>query len=113
METFSQILLFSGGTKTLYNVHVHSIQWHFEHHEPPRGGTVPPEIIATNLKPDITNWVKVNNKFHIFVLTVHLDVNTSPRPGPLRLISQQLYIDPRHPFLDQRCVSTSYQKALY
>ena len=35
-----------------------------EGHEAPGGGTVPPEIIVTNLKPDITIWDKVNNKFH-------------------------------------------------
>ena len=33
----------------------------------------------TNLKPDITIWDKVNNKFHIFELTVPLDVNIAQR----------------------------------
>ena len=50
-----------------------------EGHEAPGGGTVPPEIIVTNLKPDITIWDKLNNKFHIFELTVPLDVNISQR----------------------------------
>ena len=50
-----------------------------EGHEAPGGGTVPPEVTVTNLKPDITIWDKVNNKFHIFELTVPLDVNISQR----------------------------------
>ena len=50
-----------------------------EGHEAPGGGTVPPEIIVTNLKPDITIWDKVNNRFNIFELTVPLDVNISQR----------------------------------
>ena len=37
------------------------------------------KIIVTNLKPDITIWDKENNKFHIFELTVPLDVNISQR----------------------------------
>ena len=40
---------------------------------------MPPEIIVTNLKPDITIWDKVNNRFNIFELTVPLDVNISQR----------------------------------
>ena len=50
-----------------------------EGHEAPGGGTVPPEVTVTNLKPDITIWDKANNKFHIFELTVPLDVNISQR----------------------------------
>ena len=50
-----------------------------EGHEAPGGGTVPPEVTVTNLKPDITIWDKVNNKFHIFELTVPLDVNIAQR----------------------------------
>ena len=50
-----------------------------EGHEAPGGGTVPPEVTVTNLKPDITIWDKINNKFHIFELTVPLDVNISQR----------------------------------
>ena len=33
------------------------------------GGTIPPEVSITNLKPDITIWDKTNEKFHIFELT--------------------------------------------
>ena len=50
-----------------------------EGHEAPGGGTVPPEVTVTNLKPNITIWDKINNKFHIFELTVPLDVNISQR----------------------------------
>ena len=50
-----------------------------EGHEAPGGGTVPPEVTVTNLKPDITIWDKINNKFHIFELTVPLDMNISQR----------------------------------
>ena len=50
-----------------------------EGHEAAGGGTVPPEVCVTNLKPDITIWDKDNNKFHMFELTVPLDVNIAQR----------------------------------
>jgi hypothetical protein len=50
-----------------------------EGHETAGGGTVPPEVTVTNLKPDITIWDKTNNKFEMFELTVPLDVNISQR----------------------------------
>ena len=50
-----------------------------EGHEAPGGGTVPPEVCVTNLKPDITIWNKTDNKFDIFELTVPLDRNTEER----------------------------------
>ena len=46
-----------------------------EEHEARWGGTVSQKVTVTNLKPDITIWDKANNKFHIFELTVPLDVN--------------------------------------
>ena len=50
-----------------------------EGHEAPGGGTVPPEVCVTNLKPDITIWNKTDNKFDIFELTVPLDRNIEER----------------------------------
>ena len=44
-------------------------------HEAAGGGTIPPEILITNLKPDITILDKTNNKFHIFELTCPLMAN--------------------------------------
>ena len=35
-------------------------------HEAPGGGTVPPELTITALKPDITIWDKSSEKFNIF-----------------------------------------------
>ena len=32
-------------------------------HESNGGGTIPPEVCITNLKPDITIWDKTNKKF--------------------------------------------------
>ena len=48
-------------------------------HEASGGGSVPPEVCVTNLKPDITIWDKASNMFHIFELTVPLDRNISQR----------------------------------
>ena len=50
-----------------------------EGHEAPGGGTLPPEVCVTNLKPDITIWNKTDNKFDIFELTVPLDGNIQER----------------------------------
>ena len=44
-------------------------------HEANGGGTIPPEVCITNLKPDITIWDKTNKKFHIFELTCPLMTN--------------------------------------
>ena len=44
-------------------------------HEAAGGGTIPPEILITNLKPDITILDKTNKKFHIFELTCPLLTN--------------------------------------
>ena len=48
-------------------------------HEAPGGGTVPPEVCVTNLKPDITIWDKEKNTFDMFELTVPLDRNIEQR----------------------------------
>ena len=48
-------------------------------HEAAGGGTVPPEVCVTNLKPDITIWDRTHNKFHIFELTCPLDRNIDTR----------------------------------
>ena len=48
-------------------------------HEAAGGGTVPPEVCVTNLKPDITIWDKDQNKFHMFELTCPLDRNIEMR----------------------------------
>ena len=48
-------------------------------HEAEGGGTVPPEVCATNLKPDITIWDKAQNKFHMFELTCPLERNIETR----------------------------------
>ena len=47
--------------------------------EAPGGGTIPPELCITNLKPDITIWDKAKNKFYIFELTCPLEINISKR----------------------------------
>ena len=57
---------------------VFSIQWY------PRawkagGGTIPPEVCITNLKPDITILDKKTNSFHIFELTCPLERNIEIR----------------------------------
>ena len=48
-------------------------------HEAPGGGTVPPELAITPLKPDITIWDKHSEKFHIFELTCPLEENIAAR----------------------------------
>ena len=50
-----------------------------EGREAPGGGTVPPEVCVTNLKPDITIWDKEKNTFDMFELTVPLDNNIEQR----------------------------------
>ena len=52
-----------------------SVQSDIPGHEAAGGGTIPPEILITNLKPDITILDKTNNKFHIFELTCPLMAN--------------------------------------
>ena len=44
-----------------------------------RGGTIPPELTITQLKPDITIWDKQNSKFNIFELTCPLEENIEKR----------------------------------
>ena len=48
-------------------------------HEAPGGGTVPPELTITPLKPDITIWDKNTDNFHIFELTCPLEENVEKR----------------------------------
>ena len=43
-------------------------------HEAPGGGTIPPELTITALKPDITIWDKKSDRFHIYELTCPLEV---------------------------------------
>ena len=57
----------------------YTIHSDIEGHKAAGGGTVPPEVCVTNLKPDITIWDKDNNQFHMFELTVPLDVNIAQR----------------------------------
>ena len=47
--------------------------------EAPQGGTVPPELAITPLKPDITIWDKQNDRFHIFELTCPLEEHIATR----------------------------------
>ena len=44
-------------------------------HEAAGGGSIPPEVCITSLKPDITILDTVNKKFHIFELTCPLFAN--------------------------------------
>ena len=48
-------------------------------HEAPWGGTVPPELTITPLKPDITIWNKKSERFHIYELTCPLEENITQR----------------------------------
>ena len=48
-------------------------------HEAAGGGTIPPELTITPLKPDITILDKQNEKFHIFELTCPLEENIDKR----------------------------------
>ena len=48
-------------------------------HEAAGGGTIPPEVCITNLKPDITILDKKSDKFHIFELTCPLERNIEIR----------------------------------
>ena len=57
----------------------YTIHSDIEGHETAGGGTIPPEVCVSNLKPDITVWDKARNNFHMFELTCPLDVNISQR----------------------------------
>ena len=57
----------------------YTIHSDIEGHETSGGGSVPPEVCVTPLKPDIIIWDKQNNKFHMFELTCPLDVNIDKR----------------------------------
>ena len=48
-------------------------------HEAAEGGTVPPELAITPLKPDITIWDKECEKFHIFELNCPIQENIVAR----------------------------------
>ena len=48
-------------------------------HEAPGGGTIPPELTITALKPDITIWDKKSDRFHIYELTCPLEENITKR----------------------------------
>jgi hypothetical protein len=50
-----------------------------EGHQAAGGGTIPPEVCITNLKPDITIWDKTSNKFRIFELTCPLEKHIKTR----------------------------------
>ena len=48
-------------------------------HEAAGGGTIPPEVCVTNLKPDIVIIDKVKKELHIFELTCPLETNIEKR----------------------------------
>ena len=48
-------------------------------HEAAGGGTIPPEICITNLKPDIVIVDKLKKNLHIFELTCPLERNIDER----------------------------------
>ena len=50
-----------------------------EGHQASGGGSIPPKVCITNLKPDITIWDKAANKFHIFKLTCPLEKHIKTR----------------------------------
>ena len=48
-------------------------------HEAAGGGSTPPEVTITALKPDITIWDKENISFNMFELTCPLEENIDKR----------------------------------
>ena len=48
-------------------------------HEAVGGGTIPPELCVTPLKPDIVIWDKKSNKLHLFELTCPTKYNIGKR----------------------------------
>ena len=61
------------------DTHKYTVHSDIPGHEAAGGGTVPPELAITPLKPDITIWDKECEKFHIFELTCPLEENIVAR----------------------------------
>jgi hypothetical protein len=61
------------------DTHKYTVHSDIPGHEAAGGGTVPPELAITPLKPDITIWDKEREKFHIFELTCPLEENIVAR----------------------------------